>query len=209
MRAFIIWNEPDDPSQGLNLEPDHFAGLMHECYQKIKEASGELRVGSGGILWPRGAGGATAQQATDHVVEYLEDVYDYIKTYNGGIPWDFLNVHVHHYGFTNEEMSTLRKSVDAVFTQSGRRPIIVGEWGLHIREGNDAPTGLSQAFTRIRNHFTLMLYFQHPKRDAPLNGNPCDPNSPDFGLITFDQNPAFYKVDRCVLWHQLHAAYSV
>lgn len=200
LKSYFIWNEPNDsnPKNG-NYIPDarNFAALMYQSYHRIKAENTGGFVYMGGLLWPNGP--VTPTEATDSLVGYLRTAYQYLQANSGGIPWDAVNVHVHHCNFQNSDMDYLRSQLDLLKGQfSDGTPIYVGEWGLQHFEGAQEGCMLN-AFTWIRNHFQAMWYFQHPTRDIP--GSCVDS---DYGVSTWSQTNVFHIEGNCPLWDQLH-----
>lgn len=230
--SYFIWNEPNNTGQANALPAQVFGALLYQCYNRIKNdqhINGFIYMG--GLLWPFApAQGRDATYATNQVVTYLTDVYNYLldnsvgAAFGNQIPWDALTVHPHDCAksgsqyptcpgyWTDQDMADLRAGIDNVFNPSvnthpnvnpaDRRGVYVGEWGITHGETNntDGVTCMLNTFTSIRNHFDAMWYFQHP--DSVNTG--CS-NTAAYGLTQWGLPGNYYTIGtRCPEWDQLH-----
>lgn len=202
VHGYFIWNEPNNSGHPEELPTENFAALMYQCYHRIKTLVPGAGVYMGGIFWPNGL--FTPAEATQRVVNYLSGVYNYLRN-NGGavpVPWDAVNVHIHHCNFVEQDIINLRNAINNVFAVGDRRPVYVGEWGP-IHSDADREGCTLNAYTWIRNHFDAMWFFQHPNRDV---GSSCVGS--DFGAATWSQGATFSITGHCSLWDQLHFLYQ-
>jgi len=215
--SYFIWNEPnnDFPGNPEALDSAHFAAVQYQGYHRIKDGANTGGfVYMGGILWPVGAPGPNGPlsptDATNRVHDYLQGVYQYLQQYGGGLPWDALNVHVHHCnGIADSDIAYLRSQIDSLrSTYNDSHPVYVGEWGITHDEAamNGCMLGI---YTSIRNHFDAMWYFQHP--DNPHTGTPagCSQTGDVYGLTEYTAapgSPQTYQLvnPHCGDWDQLH-----
>ena len=203
LKNYFIWNEPND-SSSLNYLPDgaRFAALLYQSYTRIKAHVPDAGVSMGGLLWPNGP--LTPAGATQHVAQYLSGVYAYLREQAAGIPWDAVNVHVHHCDFAERDMVELRNAIDGVFAPEDRRPVFVGEWGLTHAEADREGCTL-RAFAYLRSHFDAMWYFQHPTLFTP---DACEGD--DWGTTRWSEPTGqFLPGPHCPIWEQLHCLYRL
>jgi hypothetical protein len=211
LRNIFVWNEPNDTGPlGAPLTPQAFAYLCFKTYSEVKSLNLGTLIYMGGILWPLGI--FPPSQATQAVVDYLIPLYQTVVVNGWGIPWDAVNVHVHHWDFTFADMQNLRTSIDGVFQVSDRRPVVVGEWDLEQNEATQLR--MTTTYNNIRSFFDEMWYFQHPNRD---NGTICGQSSPaqDWGASRWTQNegvPDSFQIPNqsyhCPPWAMLQEAFN-
>lgn len=132
LRGYFVWNEPNNTSlPEAYLNNDRFAAMLYQTYWRVKAMAPGMRVMMGGILWPANAWGDPAA-ATTHVYNTLQAVYNHLSARGAlanGVPWDAVNVHVHH-RHNVSEMQSLRAAINAAIPSYHQKPIVVGEWGL-------------------------------------------------------------------------------
>jgi len=207
LRRIMVWNEPN--FGGPDLTESEFARLLYETFQKINDLQSVFGIPAtmymGGLIWKIGFL-PTPQDATADLITFLRNTYLAAKDLGSTVPWDAVNVHIHHShtNFTIDDLAYLRSQVDAVFETTDRRPVVVGEWGLTNSEfiGND----LAITYDDIRTHFDEMWYFSHC--NDPSSFNNCE-NPADFGLVKWNQAQFFTMTGHCnTRWNDVHAAFS-
>ncbi|MCL4544118.1 MAG: hypothetical protein M1118_05895 [Chloroflexi bacterium] len=207
--SYIIWNEPSNQGSTTSLDARVFASLLYHCFTQINDAAPGAGVIMGGILWQDTI---NHDQATQAVVQYLSQIYTWLRNNGLGVPWDAVNLHPHNCGdpngypagFSQQDMTNLRSAIDNVFSLSDRRPVFIGEWGpTHSGALNQACMG--NAYTYLREVFDAMWYFQHPNRTTTGD---CTSTPGDYGTTawTYVQGTSYQDcavTAHCPEWAQL------
>lgn len=201
---------------------DQFAALLYQTYRSVKNVNNVGDVYMGGLLWPYGAPKyPTPALATAYVGQYLTAIYNSLKKLGITIiPWDAINVHVHHCGFSQGDMVNLRQAIDqarAAARDSTTKRVIVGEWGVtHTEQSNNPGTCIQNAFTSITSQFDAMWYFQHSNNPPSACDQMDTPTQEYFGAIQWDVHAPppggpyqiFYKVPHDATWDDLVIVWS-
>ncbi len=206
VRGYFVWNEPNNTASPDYLSPDRFAAMMYQTYHRVKPMAGsDFKVYMGGILWAVGAHGP--DEATRLVGEYLQNVKNYLNSQGvTSMPWDAVNLHIHHGSFSQTDMDNLKNAVLAVFGYTP--PTVVGEWGITAPEAEIGGYMLN-TFTLIRNNFSPVFYFLHPQYFQKVRENPDE--YVEWGAATWGVNPGTneYEVTgHRPIWDQLHYLYQ-
>jgi hypothetical protein len=225
--SYFIWNEPNNSNSSDYIPQSNainYVALLYQTYTRIGSRVPNGFLYMGGLLWPRSAT-VNSDAATTQVHDYLQAIYEQLQTLkNQGFipswyfPWDAVNVHIHHCGFTDQDMANLRQMIDGLKSAYGdpTPEVVVGEWGVTHDEAAQ-PGCLLSAYAAIRNHFDRMWYFQHPNIADP-NANPpdlsCGATGDSFGLTEWGFTPPppgsvnqhFKVTNHCPSWQDMKNA---